>query len=321
MESKKKLLVIVSFLALASILAFLVFTITGTMISELNALLQSDYSYSVEMKAVTGTDDYYKYNAGIGFAVSTDATTGLNAEVIMQPESSVYTESVSWNADKLNTNELAVSRNLAKAYHLKAGDKLYSKHVVNGSVSEYTIKLILPALKGVRVSKDSFVDGVIIMGFDPEYCENITHNSIVFTSKSLEDLQSEYSEAPDKLLYRSDEILTLSLQLAPFVILYAVLGILFTIGFVIFMDQGVATNFRRQISLGFDKLELDRAYNLHTLGSGGLAIAGITIISIVAVCITGFCLVSLIMLFAIMVIEFVSLIITSQVLRKRFWRS
>ena len=52
---------------------------------QLNTLIWSSYDYSVTTREPVLENDYYKFNAGIDFALTTDSQTSLNADIIMQP--------------------------------------------------------------------------------------------------------------------------------------------------------------------------------------------------------------------------------------------
>ena len=76
---------------------------------QLDSLIRSSYDYSVTAQESVLENDYYQFNAGIDFTLTADSQTSLNANIIMQTDSSVYTDLVYWNANELSTHGIAVS--------------------------------------------------------------------------------------------------------------------------------------------------------------------------------------------------------------------
>ena len=176
-EPRKTIIASLAFTLISFFLMLILILSVNKDAIQLNSLLQSDYDYSVTMQDTVRKDDYYQFNAGIEFTLSDDANTSLNADIVMQSKDSLYTDMVSWNAEPLSTNGVAVSENVAKSNNLHIGDKLYSKHIVNGDSCEYTIEQLLPEAVSVRVTNGmNHSDGIIIMGYDERYIENITHS-------------------------------------------------------------------------------------------------------------------------------------------------
>ena len=98
----------------------------------------------------------------------------------MQSQIVDYTELVCWNAKKLESNEVAISSLLADKYKLSVGDKIYSKHIVYGNTQEYIIVQVLPGLSNYRLDQKSLNnDGIIIIGEDSAYVNNISSDFII----------------------------------------------------------------------------------------------------------------------------------------------
>ena len=210
-EPRKTIIASLAFTLISFFLMLILILSVNKDAIQLNSLLQSDYDYSVTMQDTVRKDDYYQFNAGIEFTLSADANTSLNANIVMQSKDSLYTDMVSWNAEPLSTNGVAVSENVAKSNNLHIGDKLYSKHIVNGESCEYVIEQLLPEAVSVRVTNDmNHSDGIIIMGYDERYIENITHSNIVFTKESINAAMKAVANDSygytDELLVSSDVI-------------------------------------------------------------------------------------------------------------------
>ena len=216
-EPKKTIIASLAFTLISFFLMLILILSVNKDAIQLNSLLQSDYDYSVTMQDTVRKDDYYQFNAGIEFTLSADANTSLNADIVMQSKDSLYTDMVSWNAESLSTNGVAVSENIAKSNNLHIGDKLYSKHIVNGEIYEYFIEQIIPESVCVRTDKGKMhSNGIIIMGYDTKYVDNITHNYIVFTNKNIDELTAKCTSTPQNIIYRDDEIHTVILSIVPY---------------------------------------------------------------------------------------------------------
>ena len=285
----------------------------------MNSLLQSDYDYSVTMQDTVRKDDYYQFNAGIEFTLSADANTSLNTDVVMQSKDSLYTDMVSWNAEPLSTNGVAVSENVAKSNNLHIGDKLYSKHIVNGESCEYTIEQFLPEAVSIKATNGmNHSDGIIIMGYDERYIENITHSSIVFTKDSINDLSAIGS--PENIVYRDDEIITSLRSIIPYLAILSVVSIVTTVAFTILLTKSVSSNFKRLIMLGFDRKKLNTAFYRLIRGTGSISIIASIALSGIVFLFVNYNAVKLLILLLIPFIESITLLIASNISNKRLWR-
>ena len=285
----------------------------------LNSLLHSDYDYSVTMQDTVWKDDYYQFNAGIEFTLSADANTSLNADIVMQSKDSLYTDMVSWNAEPLSTNGVAVSENVAKSNNLHIGDKLYSKHIVNGESGEYAIEQLLPEAVSVRVTNGmNHSDGIIIMGYDERYIENIAHSSIVFTKDSINDLSAVGS--PENIVYRDDELLSSLRSIIPYLAALSIVSIVTTVAVTVLLNKFVSSNFRRLIMIGFDRKKLNTAFYRLVHGTGIISIIASFALSGIVFLFVNFTAVKLLVLLLIPFIEIITLLIASNISNKRLWR-
>ena len=208
---------------------------------------------------------------------------------------------------------------LAKSNNLHIGDKLYSKHIVNGESCEYVIEQILPEAVSVRVTNDmNHSDGIIIMGYDERYIENITHSSIVFTKNSINDLSTIGS--PENIVYRDDEMITLLRSIIPYLVVLSVVSIVTTVAFTILLTKSVSSNFRRLIILGFDRKQLNSAFYRLVRVAGIIAIIASFAFSCIAFLFVNFTAVKLLILLLIPFIEIITLLIASNISNKRLWR-
>ena len=318
-EPKKTIIASLAFTLISFFLMLILILSVNKDAIQLNSLLQSDYDYSVTMQDTVRKDDYYQFNAGIEFTLSADANTSLNADIVMQSKDSLYTDMVSWNAESLSTNGVAVSENIAKSNNLHIGDKLYSKHIVNGESCEYTIEQFLPEAVSIRATNDmNHSDGIIIMGYDERYIENITHSNIVFAKESINDLSAVGS--PENIVYRDDEVISSLRSIIPYLVVLSVVSIVTTVAFTILLTKSVSSNFRRLMMLGFNRKQLNTAFYRLVRVAGIIAIIASFAFSCIVFLFVNFTAVKLLILLLIPFIEMITLLIASNISNKRLWR-
>lgn len=227
-------------------------------LTQLKSLLNSRYEYSVIAKDVIGTDDYYKYDAGICFTTSENKDNSINADIVMQVEETCYSDNVSWNVEDLSKYEVAISEGIANDNQLSVGDFIFSKHIVNGEVHNYLIARIIPDQLVTRVvGTSTYSKGIIIMGFDDEYKNNISYECLTFTDGDINAL-TNYS--PTNIIYREDEIITMLLGMIPYLILIVFVSALIAFIELIVNCKAIKANFIRLAMLGVDRRNLNNAY-------------------------------------------------------------
>lgn len=316
----KKTVITVSIFTLISFILMLSLMLSVNRYAiQLNAYLHSNYDYSVMMRDTVYKDDYYKFNAGIVFMLSVDANTSLNADVVMQSKDSLYTDMIVWNTDILSTNGVAVSENIAKSNGLNLGDLIYSKHIVCDEKRAYYIEKIIPEATRIRKINDvKDSDGIIIMGYDELYIDNIMHNSIVFTRDSINDL-SELGSF-ENIIYRDDEIIESIKRITPYLILILFFSVVVTVIFVNVLIGFIAGNFRRMIMLGIERKKLNADY-YRIVGIVGMVwIIASFILSGIAFIFINPSVLKIIIIAMIPFTECTACFISSKIINKRLWR-
>lgn len=135
--NRKRALIMMLFFALALIIQNIITIVcVDSDCAQLYSLWKSKYNFSAIAQNPILCDDYYDFDAGINFSLSPDADTKLDADILMQPMNSRYTDLVSWNTDNLNTHGIAITEGIARANNLNVKDKVYSKHIVDGVIKE-----------------------------------------------------------------------------------------------------------------------------------------------------------------------------------------
>ena len=294
---------------------------SNNLFTEIDTLFNSKYEYSVVMKSPVGHDNFYQYDATIRFTLNSDSESALKADVIMQSEPIQYGDLVFWSANPLGNHEIAITQSIASANKLNVGDVLYSKHIVDSNVYEYTIKQIVPNAVSVRYEKDAVRnDGVIIMGYDPIYEENISHNVIVFTNEPISVLTDNGQLSAVKMLYRDDELLYAIRESIPYALFFLALGIVGSIIFVFVLVREIVVNFRRYVSLGYPPGIINSSYNRRILLFGCIVELGFIIVNSILVVTKMICLPFTIFLISANLIETIVIITTACIIKKSLWR-
>lgn len=321
MDHKRALILMLVFALVLSVLSFITILSVKDDCAQLYSLLKSDYIFSAITTNPSLQDDYYQFNAGIGYMISSDANTSINAEVVMQSNGSQYTDLVAWNADTLSTYGVAISKGISRSYGLNVGDKLYSKHIVDGIVYEYTVEQILPDIINIRSSdKRNFGNGIIIMGFDERYVDNITHVNIVFTEDSVNEWSAKFSEIPENIIYRDDEIITVFKNLVPKFLLFILVEVLIVIGMVCLFTKEILYYFKRLVMLGFGRRELNYSYNRLIHGVVFLGIIFVFFVMAAASFALGFYPIEIGILFIMALLECAALFISACLFKGQLWR-
>ena len=320
-EKKRALAMMLFFALVFSLISIFSEISVRTDLTDLNSLLKSDYDYSVFTYEPLFQDDYYQFDAGINFMVAADADKSINAEILMQTEEANYTDSVYWNAGKLGTTGVAITEGLARSLGLRIGDIIYSKHIVDGLIHEYSVQEILHERTKARESKLlSYHDGIIIMGYDEKYAKGISSKVMVFTNETIQQIDSKVSQTPEDIVYRSDEIAIVVKSMTPYILVYMSLAVLFAVGLVFALTKTIKYNFKRLSMIGFEKKALDQSYRhlIYMVGFASMLIA--FLISLAVSHLFVLSIVDAVFLITVMLVEVISMMISEYSFRSRLWR-
>ena len=290
-------------------------------IAQLNSLLHSDYLYSATMIPASKTDDYICFEAGISFKLADNATSSINADVVMQSVGTQYTESLNWNTNELSTYEIAISSSLAREYGISIGDSLFSKHIVNDEVLEYRVEQIIPDVTSIYVNDNGInSNGVIIMGYDKEYVDHISNVHLVYTKEPVNTL-FEYSQGTlTDIVYRKDEITTLLKALLPYIVVWGICSIIVSVGLVFFLKKELSYNFKRLMIAGFERKGLNSAYNRNAMGLSILAVFLSFVMTLIILLFYHASTLMFLYYFATFLIDVIVIVIAAQAFNRLLWR-
>ena len=319
---KLVLIVTASYALLSFLLVVVIVMLGNNILGRLITLNKCDYQYSATMEKSIGQDDYYLFEAAIGFTRFRESSQGINAEVMMQTTKSDYIDLVNWSVDSFLIYEVAISADVARAYGLTIGSALYSKHIVDGNVYEYTVTQLLPYFPGTGISlSHSYAEGVIIMGYDSRYDQNISHTTIFFTNDPIIDLTKKFSETPINIVYRDDMIATIQGKLVPYLILIGALGIVLTLAFSQALMHMAISDYKRFIMIGFRKHDLSRAFCTYNATPFVLSVFCTAALSAGMILLLNISLGATWFLIILLLVELITFIITSFISKWRVWRS
>ncbi len=318
---KRMLLQMTSFSVISFVLCCMFIFSTKYYTAQLNGLVKSKYNYSAIIQSTEKYDCYYQFDAGLCFMKSLDSNKTIRSENIMQVSDADYTKLVYWNAKKLLSNEIAVSQGLASKLGLRKGDVLFSKHIVKGEIGKYYIKQIVPDVETVRVQKNKEqFDGIIIMGYDSSYVDNITYNTLLFTDKSVEELSQNKQESPIEIIFRDDEIVYICIEIIKYYMFFVIALIIVTILFVIGLKKNIYYNYRRCIILGYKYNDLNKTYYVYVLGSGLIALLLLLVMLLSLMVVDGINIIKILLILSIFAFESLALLIKAILVKKELWR-
>lgn len=299
-----------TFLVLLSIEAYSV---------QLSSLFRSKYVYSAITSDSIGNDDYYTFSSAISFSLTKDSDRTLNTDVLMQTKEPHYSDALSWNAQNLNINKVAISKNIADKYDLQIGDHLYSKHNVNGVVVEYTIEQILTSVNSARVT-GSLRSGIVIMGYDATYADNLSHETLFYDKDDLNNTGTRASSNLRDIKYRVDELTTLFTIVFPYLLVVLILSIAITVVYVWLFTRDLEGCIKWLIALGSPKKQINSSFYRIVLGNGLIAIAIYILLTFALLLLCNMCEINFLVVLLISIVMTLSLWFSGKVVNTRLWR-
>lgn len=187
---------IISIIAAVAFYAAVVFLYNSKVntLSKYSSFLSSrQYSHSVLVDRELKQDSYAFYGRKI--MLSTDEKMGdyINCETLMETGNKHTSNDFFYPVDVsfLGSRDLALSKNLMKQYNLSIGDIVYSKHIYRNEIVEYTVRIELPEIFGIKEKDFNENLGVALIGLDNEYLDNILTDHIFFYNNNSSLINTE----------------------------------------------------------------------------------------------------------------------------------
>lgn len=163
--------------------AMFLFNSKVDVLSNYSSFLSSrDYSHSVLVDRGLGQDSYAFYGKKIMFSTDEKMSVYINCETLMETGNKHTSSDFFYPVDVscLGSRDLALSKNLMKQYDVSIGDTVYSKHTYRNEIVEYTVKIELPKIYGIKEKDYNENLGIVLIGLDKEYLEHIFTDHIFF---------------------------------------------------------------------------------------------------------------------------------------------
>lgn len=321
MSHKKALYLIASFSLVLSVLFLLVSVIIRPKLLHLETLVKSQYLYSALVEESNIADSYYQFDAGISFILSTTDKMSINADVVMQLDKEDYTDAVLWSAKELQSREVAISRDISREYNLEVGDLIYAKHIVTGEICDYVVKQIVPYVSAKRFIRGySYTNGIIIMGYDSIYCDNIAYKTIIYTTNDINRINSLVEGMPTKIVYRSEEIKDLIWELLPYILIQIVLSVFIMISLVRIIKKWIRSYHKRLLTMGADYKQLNKAYYSVMIKHGSAVILGSNLLLLLTNVYLDANGIAVGCVLAIVIVEYITLLLAAAFANRQLWR-
>lgn len=158
---------------------------------QLNYYSLDNTKYVIEVNQSVKQNDYLNCSS-VTFYCNEDLNNSLYTENFMIINDTNYQETLPFYLSKpLGEREIAVSYNIAKEYRLTKGSIIYSKNNIINQVLEYKVVEIIPICYGVLKVDYKLNHGIIIMGYDETYEENVENSYISFCANDPTKLIQE----------------------------------------------------------------------------------------------------------------------------------
>ena len=193
-------------IAAATALCFFMFherinKLSGTLSSYTNA----DYSTIYLLNYDIPIDNKCVFvDANVQIYIDKDKRNRIPASGIMRDEDTEYNLKPASNLCELGHGEIILSRNIADQYDLVAGDTLYAEYPYSTDLQTLSIKSVSNYdYDYLHPNIDNDV-GIIFIGYDTTYCENVAGRFICFSDEPLSDELSVYPQVIGEVISKSE---------------------------------------------------------------------------------------------------------------------
>lgn len=127
----------------------------------------------------------------------------LTISTIMAKQGSRYSLEYLKVLNSLNTDEIAISENIAQSYDLEVGDLLFVEYPYSSELRTVTIKAILSIDFDYLNPNVSNNIGIAFIGNDQTYQSSIQSKAILYTNDSKADELSKYPQAINSIIEKT----------------------------------------------------------------------------------------------------------------------
>ena len=205
--------------SIAIVVAFLLFSFVlfqrklSKVSGQLNSYESSDYSIIYILNYGEGLNNECLYpDTDIQFYLDDGKTTRLTVSSVMKEDGVKYDLTYLSALSTLNPGEASISQNVSDRYRLKIGDSIFAEY----SYSSTRIPVKIVSIIGTEFAYSNPVMdndvGIILLGYNADYCSSTNSKYIVFASQSRAEDLSIYPQIINMVINKSVNIQHVSEQ-------------------------------------------------------------------------------------------------------------
>lgn len=220
---------------------------------QINFNNSSKYDYAALSGSEYNRNDYYYYGTDARFYTENDKK--ISAFVLMELNSIYDNESlinenniVKGKYELLKENEVGISYNIAKKFNLSVGDNIDFYNISLNQNIKNKIKYIFQSSYGLYDIDVNNNYGIILMGFNKSYYDNIKAQILVFLSKNT--INSNKILNYFEIYKKNTNYFSISFYI---IFLMFFISVLYTFLYIIFIRKNKSKRYESLIILGCEK--------------------------------------------------------------------
>lgn len=220
---------------------------------QINFNNSSKYDYSALSGSEYNRNDYYYYGTDARFYTENDKK--ISAFVLMELNSIYDNESlinenniIKGKYELLKENEVGISYNIAKKFNLSVGDNIDFYNISLNQNIKNKIKYIFQSSYGLYDIDVNNNYGIILMGFNKSYYDNIKAQVLVFLSKNT--INSNKILNYFEIYKKNTNYFSISFYI---IFLMFFISVLYTFLYIIFIRKNKSKRYESLIILGCEK--------------------------------------------------------------------
>lgn len=220
---------------------------------QINFNNSSKYDYAAVSGSEYNRNDYYYYGTDARFYTENDKK--ISAFVLMELNSIYDNESlinenniIKGKYELLKENEVGISYNIAKKFNLSVGDNIDFYNISLNQNIKNKIKYIFQSSYGLYDIDVNNNYGIILMGFNKSYYDNIKAQVLVFLSKNT--INSNKILNYFEIYKKNTNYFSISFYI---IFLMFFISVLYTFLYIIFIRKNKSKRYESLIILGCEK--------------------------------------------------------------------
>ncbi len=177
----------------------------ATVSKQLDTYQNSDFSRIYVLNYQSGLDNEFIFvDTDVGIFKDDSMSTRLAVSTIMVSPDTTYNLSMFEDFSKLQENEVILSENVSKDYGIKKDDVVYAAFSYNSEILYYKVADIIDF--NLDYCNPSIANniGVVYLGFNIEYQQNINCKYMLFANQSIAEELSNKPQILNSIINKSD---------------------------------------------------------------------------------------------------------------------